>query len=77
MARPLLNIVCITEPGCKYPVGVRILMDNGKEKTYWLGQEQTPFFTRSKEIFEESLDISIGYQYTKPKRRNRIHRFQR
>lgn len=34
MAKPLLNIHCETKPYCKYPVAVKIPMNNGTVQTY-------------------------------------------
>ena len=76
MARPLLDIHCITKPGCKYPVAVKIAMDDGSVKTYNIEEDFSPKFRTFTANMEESIEISIGYQY-RPKRKNRIHRGQR
>ena len=74
MAKPILDVFCIEEDGCKYPVAVRLLMDDHTVQTYTLLNRVEPQFTKLK----ESIEISIGYQYTpKHKRKNRIHRCDR
>ena len=74
MARPILDIHCITEDSCEYPVAVRLLMDDHTVQTYVLENRVEPKFQKLK----ESIEISIGYQYSpKPRRKNRIHRCER
>lgn len=72
MARPLLDIHCIEEPNCEYPAAVKLLMDDGSIQTYVFEGKEPPHIQKARNIFEQSLEISIGYQY-RPKRRNRIH----
>ena len=76
LARPLLDIHCINRNGCKYPVAVKIAMDDGSVQTYSLDSMPSPNVIKATEILEQSIEISIGYQY-RPKRRNRIHRCDR
>jgi len=76
VAKPLLDIHCINRNGCKYPVAVKIAMDDGSVQTYTLDSMPSPNVVKATEILEQSIEISIGYQY-RPKRRNRIHRGQR
>ena len=76
MPRPILNIHCITARGCDYPVAVRLLMDDSTVQTYVLENSMSPKCQKARCAFEESVEISIGYQY-KPKRKNRIHRSER
>ena len=77
MARPILDIHCIMEPGCKYPVAVKLLMDDKTVQTYNLGCKHELQFQK----VMDSVNISIGYQYEpEPNRRNRkrkirIHRW--
>ena len=79
MAKPLLDINCITEDSCKYPVAVNIAMDDGTIQTYNLQYDIHPNFAEAMDALERMFDcITItGYQY-KPKdkrrRKNRIHR---
>lgn len=74
MARPILDIHCIEESSCKYPVAVRLLMDDSTVQTYVLENRVEPQFMKLKECIE----ISIGYQCNqKPRRKNRIHRCER
>ena len=74
MAKPLLDIHCIHEPYCEYPVAVRITMDDGTVQTYNLEHRTDYMFQK----VMESLDrMTVGYQHKEepPKRRrNRIHR---
>lgn len=71
VARPLLNIHCITEQNCDYPVALRVTMDDGTVQTYNL--ENKTFYQFRKVL--ESLDrMTVGYQYRGGKRRSRIHR---
>lgn len=76
MAKPILDIHCITVPGCKYPVAVKILMDDNTAQLYTLDSAMSPKVIKAKADFEHSLEISIGYQY-RPKRKDRIHRGKR
>ena len=75
MAKPILDIHCIMEPGCKYPVAVRLLMDDNTVQTYGLECKHELQFQK----VMDSVNISIGYQFQgSPRRRkNRIHRWQR
>ena len=36
MAKPLLEIHCVREPYCEYPVAVKVTMDDGTVQTYEL-----------------------------------------
>ena len=77
MAKPLLHIHCITEKYCDYPVAVKVAMDDGSVQTYVLENSMSPKCQKARCAFEESVEISIGYQYDPhPRRRkNRIHRW--
>ena len=77
MAKPILDICCITAPGCEYPVAVKILMDDHTAQLYTLDTAMSPKVMKAKEKFEESIEISIGYQYKPRRRKNRIHRCDR
>ena len=79
MARPLVDLFCIEREGCKYPVAVRILMDDSTVQTYTLDSSVSPVVQKASDILKESINISIGYQHMpmKRKRRNRIHRYDR
>ena len=76
MAKPLLDIHCVTRPGCKYPVALKVAMEDGTVQEYTLNCNSIPYFHRSQDILAESIQISIGYQY-RPKRKDRIHRGKR
>lgn len=70
-ARPLSKVHCITKNGCDYPVAVKIAFDDGTVQTYTFEGTVNLQLMAARNRFEESLNISIGYQY-KPKRKNRI-----
>ena len=73
MARPILDVHCIMEPGCEYPVAVRLLMDDNTVQTYDLNCKHELQFQK----VMDSVHISIGYQYEpkRNRRKNRIHRW--
>ena len=78
MARPLVDLFCIEMEGCKYPVAVRILMDDSTVQTYTLDSSVSPVVQKASDILKHSINISIGYQHMPMrKRRNRIHRSHR
>lgn len=74
MAKPLLDLFCITEEGCDYPVAIRVLMDDHTVQTYNLANKHDIMF--EKVITSVKRSVKIGYQYKPPKRRNRIHRHE-
>lgn len=74
MAKPLVDLFCIEKEGCKYPVAVRILMDDSTVQTYTLDTKVSPVVQKASDILTESISISIGYQYVPKRRRNRIHK---
>jgi len=78
MARPLLDVVCITEDSCEYPVALKVNMDDGTVQTYNLQCDTHPNFKGAMDALERMFDcIEItGYQY-RPKRKNRSHRCDR
>jgi len=77
MAMPLLKgIHCIEEPCCEYPVAVRLAMDDGSIQTYVLENSVSPKVRKAQSLIDESIQISIGYQY-RPRRKNRSHRCDR
>jgi len=78
MANPLLNIHAVREDCCKYPVALKVAMDDGTVQTYELKCEQHPSFLAAMQTMERMVDRIeiIGYQY-KPRRKNRIHRDKR
>lgn len=76
MARPLIKVHCITKSGCDYPTAVKLAFDDGTVQTYTYEGAVSPQLAIAQDRFEQSLNISIGYQY-QPKRKNRIHRGKR
>lgn len=77
MAKPLLDVVCITEESCEYPTALRVNMDDGTVQTYVLQYDTHPNFKEAIDALNrmfESVEI-VGYRYKEPKkRRNRSHR---
>lgn len=74
MAKPLLDINCITEPSCDYPVAVKILMDDGTVQTYALENKMDIQFQKVMQCLNK---MTVGYQYRPRRRKNRIHRGNR
>lgn len=74
VAKPLLDVHCITDPECEYPSAVKIAMDDGTVQTYFLDCPINPNVRKAQTRFDESIQISIGYQYKPRRRKNRIHR---
>ena len=82
MAKPLLDIVCVTEDSCKYPVALKVNMDDGSVQTYALECNEHPNFIEAMNALERMFDcITVtGYQYVpkdQRRRKNRIHRCER
>ena len=79
MAKPLLDLVCITEPSCEYPTALKVNMDDGTVQTYVLQCDQRPNFKEAMDALDRMFDcIEItGYKYDPQKRRNRRHRCER
>lgn len=72
MAKPILDVCCIMEPGCEYPVAVRLWMDDNTAQTYNLDCKDELRFQK----VIDSVNVSVGYTFKCiPKRvKNRIHR---
>jgi len=68
MARPLLDIHCVTDEYCDYPVAVKIAMDDGTIQTYTLDCKSDLQFQKVMDSLEK---LTVGYQY-KGRRKNRI-----
>ena len=68
MAKPLLDVVCITEPYCDYPVAVRLTMDDGTVQTYNLENKTDYMFEK---VMESLSRMKVGY----PPQRKRRYRF--
>ena len=60
MAKPLLNIHCITEDCCDYPVAVKIAMDDGQILTYVLENKTDYQFQK---VMNCLARMKTGYQY--------------
>lgn len=66
MAKPLLDIVCIEEPHCDYPIAVKLTMDDGTVQTYTLDNKQDIMFQK---VMDSLSKMKVGYQYQPEKRR--------
>lgn len=73
MAKPLLDIHCINEEYCDYPVAVKLTMDDGSVQTYTLQNKTEYQFGKVMESLEK---LTVGYRYTPPKRKRRAHRWK-
>lgn len=72
MANPLLEIHCIREPYCPYPVAVRITMDDGTVQTYDLRNKMEYKFGEILMVLDK---MKVGYQYKDSnERKYRLHR---
>ena len=58
MAQPLLDVHCIMEPYCDYPVAVRIAMDDWTIQTYELCNKMDYKF---KKVMESLESMQTGY----------------
>ena len=67
MAKPLLDVVCIIEPYCDYPVAVRLTMDDGTVQTYNLENKTDYMFEK---VMESLNRMKVGY----PPQRKRRYR---
>lgn len=66
MAKPLLNVVCIREPYCDYPVAVKLTMDDGTVQTYALENKTDIMFQK---VMDSLSRMMVGYRYQPEKRR--------
>ena len=60
MAKPLLDIHCINEPFCEYPVAIRVTMDDGTVQTYDLRNKMEYKFGEILAVLDR---MKVGYQY--------------
>ena len=70
MAKPLLEIHCVREPYCEYPVAVKVTMDDGTVQTYELKNKMEYKFG---EVMKALARMETGYQYMGKHERSRIH----
>lgn len=63
MIKPLLDIKCIYEPYCDYPVALKITMMNGTVQVYELKNKTEYQFDK---VFEALEKLTVGYQYHEP-----------
>ena len=69
VAKPLLDVVCITEPYCDYPVAVRLTMDDGSVQTYTLENKTDYMFQK---VMDSVRQMKVGYR--PPEQRKRRYR---
>ena len=78
MAKPLLNVHCITEESCKYPTALKVPMDDGTVQTYNLVCNEHPNFKEAMDALDRMFEcIHVGYQYepvVRNRRKNRRNR---
>ena len=70
MAKPLLDIHCIEEPYCEYPVAVKVTMDDGTVQTYDL---RNKYEYKFRNVIESLDKFTVGYQFKPEKRKRRTH----
>lgn len=58
--KPLLDIHCVNEPYCQYPVAIRIAMEDGTVQTYELKNKWEYKFG---EVMLNLEQMKVGYQY--------------
>ena len=63
MAATLLDIKCIYEPYCDYPVALKVTMMNGTVQVYELKNKTEYQFDK---VFEALEKLTVGYQYHEP-----------
>lgn len=73
LANPLLEIHCIREPYCEYPVAVRVTMDDGTIQTYELKNKMEYKFG---EVLKALDKLTVGYQYNGRHEKSRVHNGQ-
>jgi hypothetical protein len=71
MAKPLLDIHCVNEPYCQYPVSVKIAMDDGTVQTYELKNKMEYKFG---EVIKCMARMETGYQYKGKHEKSRTHK---
>ena len=80
MARPLLDVVCVTEDSCEYPVALKVNKDDGTVQTNTLQFNIHPNFKEAMDALDRMFDCFeiTGYQYKETNRRkNRTRRSNR
>ena len=70
MAKPLVNVVCIEEDYCDYPIAVRIPMDDGTVRTYTWEDKHDYMFQK---VMDSVRQMHVGYR--PPEQRKRRYRF--
>lgn len=70
MAKPLLDIHCIEEPYCEYPVAVKVTMDDGTVQIYDL---RNKYGYKFQNLIETLDKFTAGYQFKPEKRKRRTH----
>lgn len=71
--RPLLDIHCINEPYCQYPVAVRITFEDGSTQVYELKNKMEYKFGQ---VMTALAKMETGYQYRGRHEKSRVHKGQ-
>ena len=69
--KPLLDIHCITEPYCQYPVAVRITMEDGSIQTYELKNKME---YKCGQVMTALAKMEVGYEYRGRHEKSRVHK---
>ena len=69
--RPLLDIHCVTEPYCQYPVAIKIAMEDGSIQTYELKNKMEYKFGQ---VMTALAKMETGYQYRGKHEKSRVHK---
>ena len=78
MAKPLLDIHCIEEQYCDYPVAVKIAMDDGTIQTYTLDHKVDMQLINLTDRLNRFTEMTVGYMRKEPKgkKKRRLHNRQ-
>ena len=70
MAKPLLDIHCVEEPYCQYPVAIKVAMDDGTIQVYELKNKMEYKFGN---VMKAIARMETGYQYMGKHQKSRTH----
>lgn len=71
MANPLLELHCVKEPYCQYPVAIKVAMDDGTVQTYDLRNKMEYKFGQ---VLVALAKMETGYQYRGKHEKSRHHK---
>ena len=69
--KPLLDIHCITEPFCQYPVAIKVAMEDGTIQTYELKNKMEYKFGQ---VMTALAKMEVGYEYRGRHEKSRVHK---